>query len=1383
MAKEDTLSLSCPVSGCPHNRDSYRRDDVVKRHLEDHHGAPKIRQRRYKREPTDDKEYAERVQSIIDRVLKDHDSEYFTSKGYMLSFEVMEELEARHISSPGPVLNHSDSEDEAEINALISIEHIEDSSAAEPMDWQQDRIDDNSMDTSHSNPSEDSTLPTGPTYGDVEYSWPDLPPPLPDHTLPASHPITNLGSHPSQLLNSHVPTSPHAMILQPSDTPAVPSSLSNQVQHYVAQPTTRLGLEQMCLPAAFCGIKDCQSCKQPKTREELELFHIPDHSAIDVEGRIIQDSDRLITEAPLANANVTLHPRYKLLICLHCGGGVRPKHIETHMHNHGLTITISIRNDLKMFLRENCHSMPCQNGEKGSDIPPSPKPNTDGQWPFPVAGLQLNRSGLACTRCAYLTGSKNSFDSHWSKIHSRQGCGKKSYERCSIQTFFLSCDRRRYFRVHDVTTTYENTTKGRVLAALNRKVAKDRQLAPRYQALESEQLVHPVFSVIGWLQVIRGMEKDTIDVYTSLIVPGHSYLNMFNWLRLHAESYVDQVFSELESFNRSWLARMVRGASKGSRPLKRFQTEATQKVYCRIWCQFTLFVLRTAQIQDPAILQYLSLSEESRSISRRIMAAYRSKASSCLVINLLHQLFDSLFLRPLASSSDKANHPAPLFATLSNYEGGTRFREPKHITGMLTIFLFAIRITVSHAIILKGQNGGQSLREAKEELICYVQPDTPETVFSHFWAIYKPVYSEARHRNDRPRFFSSATDPDAFEFDGNPFRYSWIQHMGQALLGKAERCFIEACAEIGLTEADLPSLGLIRETLSDATPKYSFLNDPRNNPNRFQEFEDQVFNRLAITDKYLKGVGENGELLWNLVEVRKLQAIIEKLLRLIMAADLLTNGPSPRGSSLKATLIQNSGGRLRNISVADNIVMHFSTYSKTSASKGTDATGVRGYSLRLGYLVMMYTIVFKGLDVLLSTIDASADGDVRQMTYDNLYFVNQSHIEVGELSDEVADCCFEYTGVRKGIRGMRQIMEYVKHQRISPHPRMHSFVDVLMEHQAGHTPEIGDISYARDERSRPSFTKIDIQACLAVSTIYHQWFGIQGGLPCNIDTRMHGNIPLPRWRHECPVAMRTRNQHDEHSEMADVDEEDIDELEEDDSDIAEEPEELDAEEGARFISQIDEDDASLMAKEVDELEDGSDIADEQNEPEELSPEDDPMLLSQIDEDDSFLVAKEVAQDQGAQLDENVGPQEVTQDQGAQLDENVGPQEVTQDQGAQLDEDIGPQALRMVSHGDNSSPQSQKDDHLATYPNGDNVTLHSPHKVSWGGDTFKFFRVLAVEEGAPGRFVCGYPHEDKGGQKSGQPYKAKTRGELPRHIKSAHAPGSQVPSKRKRNKLD
>jgi hypothetical protein len=297
-------------------------------------------------------------------------------------------------------------------------------------------------------------------------------------------------------------------------------------------------------------------------------------------------------------------------------------------------------------------------------------------------------------------------------------------------------------------------------------------------------------------------------------------------------------------------------------------------------------------------------------------------------------------------------------------------------------------------------------------------------------------------------------------YQGEHIRLSEFQKMFHSM----EKDMVTLFESLSLGQQHRVDIGSLKEDLSQTSPGYSFLTDPRNHALRAlnTHLMDAIIRTPTLLNRFtvvLDGVRQ-----WNRTQLARWLVDYSALCRLeLLRAELLSGGPA-RGTELTSMLFRSSAEQpTRNLSLLDAHVVLICTYSKTTAASGKDRIIPHSLDGVTSDILIQDLAILRPFAFLVSRVLYPDNTELHRFYRSSLFVNNTKLFTTSDITDGIRHYSLESLGFSLTHRDLRHVNVAFR-RKLCPHATSmleNHHEDYIGAEQAGHSFAIENHIYGR----------------------------------------------------------------------------------------------------------------------------------------------------------------------------------------------------------------------------------------------------------------------------------------------------------------------------------
>ncbi|KXN80582.1 ATP-dependent DNA helicase tlh1 [Leucoagaricus sp. SymC.cos] len=517
-------------------------------------------------------------------------------------------------------------------------------------------------------------------------------------------------------------------------------------------------------------------------------------------------------------------------------------------------------------------------------------------------------------------------------------------------------------------------------------------------------------------------------------------------------------------------------------PFHELQSEGSISDYATELTKFTAFLIRDkGEYKLPLPDAIVKLAKKIRRMTPIYPMPVLSLSSdfdqyTLLIVDLLI----AIWTQPWDSSPENSiGDPTICYLALSSIRPDHGWALPARVTPVIarisfairSVFLFRVHHTESHP---KDVHGAYKLLEPWH----YEGEDSP---FNDLATLQHLASSITYSTPSLPSFMWYNEQRTEFIWHGCKMTLSGLRLMARELQRLAYKTFTEDVL-LGLPPRN--DFGFIADDLSDASPHYGFIDDPRNakyyDPNSFAK---KILSHPTLSHHYCAGYQADGSPVWKQSALRRWGVDYSKLLLYLMAIIEVTGGSPSRGTEITCIQYRNTATRTRGLFILQKYLAIVCQYSKNTSNSGRDKLLPHGFDALCRSITLHCIFELHPFMMLVMHILFPLRTDILNLWYTNLFVKFDRKFTTEDLTSILKIVSLETMGVAVGVRDYRQLSVCVRRPHCSSLDDLIGLenVDTPAALQAGHTQATENRHYGITTSSISNLPEYAIEGYLKAS--------------------------------------------------------------------------------------------------------------------------------------------------------------------------------------------------------------------------------------------------------------------------------------------------------------
>ncbi|KAJ8085314.1 hypothetical protein PM082_004110 [Marasmius tenuissimus] len=550
-----------------------------------------------------------------------------------------------------------------------------------------------------------------------------------------------------------------------------------------------------------------------------------------------------------------------------------------------------------------------------------------------------------CPHCAHISADTRRAKEHLNNVHSKASSNLQS-TKVYAQRFNA---RTKFFLVKPLGLP-QPSANNTVVSGLRDKVALLLP-SPGYSAVAKDQT--PFLRKVGWVESIATSERlfnltpqDLRSLTLAPLIEDEPELARITSLLYPHHETTSNLLSALPLLVGQHVLHHDPSKSLGA-PFDRFQEEETLEEYTS-WAKRILgFMLRDNSA--PFFASFPAHLEDTRSQLVTIVQKGDDTTSNEEITALIQKLLFGIWTHPWSGSAENGlpTDPTLLFLCFSSIRKDGKLIGPVDLTPRIARIFYCMRLAWSRELVTVKAIGDRVSR-AQGETACLARceelkpwmKEGQNSTLHHLYSIQRYATTIALTEVRDPHIiWIDRKHWDVLMIRGSRVDRADLVKMFQHTEDEAVRLFDEEILLRSKLKFDWPKgAGDIVDDLRNDTPGYYFGTDPRNSTGFVQEdaLILHILETPELRNRFVRGIDEQGQLVWNAVQLRRWLQNYSKFNELLLIRMELIGGAPMRGTEICAMLLRNTPTRLRNLCWVGKFLTLVTRYTKTSSNVGHD---------------------------------------------------------------------------------------------------------------------------------------------------------------------------------------------------------------------------------------------------------------------------------------------------------------------------------------------------------------------------------------------------------------------------------------------------------------
>lgn len=509
----------------------------------------------------------------------------------------------------------------------------------------------------------------------------------------------------------------------------------------------------------------------------------------------------------------------------------------------------------------------------------------------------------------------------------------------------------------------------------------------------------------------------------------------------------------------------------------------TLNKYCHEVTCLLAFLLRNRGIYPLPLSPALT-----KAIDR--LKSLRFKSDPDVYANAVQATLFLLWGTPWTPSDDNSlGDPTHCYIALSSIKSDFRWAHPKEITQPLAKLTYCLRL-----VVLRHAHSTDNVEGTLQKL-SPMYHEKVESPFNTIRSLQHLASSIAQSSVSLPAAVWTDDTYSALIFHGSRISMLHMRNMGRELLIATAHFMVE---NVFCGKPFRLAYDHIADDLTDISPGYSYLDDPRNS---FIKKHERALLQAIIDDptlcaRFIKGFhSDTGTPYWNVPQLRLwYRHYCDLQLRFAVLIQLLGGAPA-RGTELTCIQLRNSPSQVRGFYKMHNRWVILCQYSKTSATTGHDKFLPHGVDALSGDMIFQSHVFALPLAKVFASIIFSNDIDVQKLLHTYLFPNIQKVYDTERLSEQLKVVSTSLLGVSLTTSLWRQLFVAVRRKHCPDLDLTEDLegVDTVGALQAGHTSRTEGRAYGLTPDSFSEHSEEIVQAFLGFTDKWDDFMNVPRG--------------------------------------------------------------------------------------------------------------------------------------------------------------------------------------------------------------------------------------------------------------------------------------------------